>query len=169
MQITVRRAEIKDAERIARVHVASWRAAYRGHFPDEYLDGLSWQERAEQWRADLDEGTKLILVAHDGNELLGFATAGPSRDDDLTSDVLELYALYLDPERWARGAGTALLNAVLDTTDQQVVLWVLEGNRRAIRFYEARGFQADGAVKTIERGGHPGRQLRYRTRLRPIK
>jgi GNAT superfamily N-acetyltransferase len=169
VEITVRRAEIKDAERIARVHVASWRAAYRGHFPDEYLDGLSWQERAEQWRADLDEGTKLILVAHDGNELLGFATAGPSRDDDLTSDVLELYALYLDPERWARGAGTALLNAVLDTTDQQVVLWVLEGNRRAIRFYEARGFQADGTVKTIDRGGHPGRQLRYRTRLRPIK
>lgn len=35
---------------------------------------------------------------------------------------------------------------------REVVLWVLEGNMDARRFYEARGFGLDGTFKSVELG-----------------
>lgn len=49
----VRVAREADAEALARVHVDSWRAAYQGLMPQEYLDGLDPAERAAQWRQAL--------------------------------------------------------------------------------------------------------------------
>ena len=36
----LRPAEPDDAMEVARVHVRSWQAGYRGLLPDAYLDGL---------------------------------------------------------------------------------------------------------------------------------
>jgi hypothetical protein len=44
--ITVRHATVGDAPALGRVHVRAWQAAYRGHKPDDYLDGLRPEERA---------------------------------------------------------------------------------------------------------------------------
>ena len=38
--MTVREAQPRDAAEVAGVHVRSWQVAYRGLFPDDYLDGL---------------------------------------------------------------------------------------------------------------------------------
>jgi hypothetical protein len=83
MEITVRSAMPEEAEAIARMHVRSWQAAYRGLFPDAYLDGLDWREWAERRRADIADGDKQVRVAVDGTVVLGFASFGPTRDDDL--------------------------------------------------------------------------------------
>jgi hypothetical protein len=37
----MREAQPQDAAEVARVHVRSWQVAYRGLFPDDYLDGRS--------------------------------------------------------------------------------------------------------------------------------
>jgi len=49
MGLVVRRAEPRDAPAVARVHVASWRQAYRGLLPQEYLDSLSVEARTTTW------------------------------------------------------------------------------------------------------------------------
>jgi hypothetical protein len=49
MGLVVRRAEPQDAPAVARVHVASWRQAYRGLLPQEYLDSLSIEARTTTW------------------------------------------------------------------------------------------------------------------------
>ena len=36
---------------------------------------------------------------------------------------------------------------------EEVVVWVLEGNERAIRFYESFGFRFDGGKQTLDLGG----------------
>lgn len=36
----IRYAEASDAAGLADVHISSWRSAYRGIFPDSFLDGL---------------------------------------------------------------------------------------------------------------------------------
>jgi hypothetical protein len=41
------------------------------------------------------------------------------------------------------------------------VLWVLEGNARARRFYERGGWFADGTSRDEAMGGEPTHQLRY--------
>ncbi len=68
----------------------------------------------------------------------GFATTAPSREPDLPGHG-ELCALYVDPDQWGRGIGIALVSAaranLFALGFRNAVLWVLEGNVRAERFY----------------------------------
>jgi RimJ/RimL family protein N-acetyltransferase len=43
----------------------------------------------------------------------------------------------------------------------RAVLWVLAGNTRARRFYEAGGWKPDGEIRTEPVNGEPVDQLRY--------
>ena len=48
----------------------------------------------------------------------------------------------------------------------EATLWVLQGNERAPRFYEALGWQHDGAERTqTELTGSPLHEVRYRLPL----
>src|SRR4051794_13185808 len=97
-EVTVRWANLDDAEPIAAVHIASWRASYRGLLPDETLDGLRLDQRTEQWRIWLapDGDRATTLVAERDGAIAGFATlAMPSRDRDEPEGVAEIPALYL--------------------------------------------------------------------------
>jgi RimJ/RimL family protein N-acetyltransferase len=171
VEYEVRRATPEDAEAIARVHVASWQAAYRGLFPDTYLDSLDWRDRVQTWQeATTDPSSTNVLVAVSGPQVLGLASSGPPRDREFRAEVCwELYAIYLDPTHWSQGTGTALLTRTIDELPPRVrtlVLWVLAGNGRAITFYQRQDFRPDGARKRITRGDHTALQLRYRRTLR---
>jgi hypothetical protein len=82
----IRSARPGDARAIAEVHVASWRHAYRGLLPDDYLDRLSVEERERTRREHLEDPSSGwgTLVVDDGGRVVGFSTYGPSRDQDAT-------------------------------------------------------------------------------------
>ena len=61
--ITMRPAEIWDAEAIARIHVDAWKVAYRGIVPQNHLDALSVDDRRLRWRKHLQTGERQTLVA----------------------------------------------------------------------------------------------------------
>ena len=116
MRITqVRKATVDDASGFAFVHVRSWQVAYRGHMPDEFLDGLDVEKRTHMWRELTRDPSKIILVAEDreGN-IVGFSALGPSRDADANPNTAEVGAIYVHPEKWEKGIGRALLSASLD-------------------------------------------------------
>lgn len=166
--MTFRAAVPGDADAIARVHVASWQAAYRGTVPDDHLDGLDWREWATVRRGQLeqaaDDGIR-VDVALDGASIVGFVVTGPERDDAPSEQPgYEVYALYLAPGAWGVGIGHGLLvRALTDVPDAaRVVLWVLEGNARGRAFYEGEGFRADGERTLIHLGGKDLPELRYR-------
>ena len=74
-------------------------------------------------------------------------------------------ALYIDPDHWRQGAGSALLSAALQELDRRrfrdVILWVLPENRAALAFYARFGFVVEGGVEKVEeRSGRPVIQLR---------
>jgi GNAT superfamily N-acetyltransferase len=150
----IRPATREDARPIAEVHVASWRQAYRGLLPDDYLEKLSVDERASQrlaWFADPSPGSG-VLVAEDRGHLVGFASFGPSRDDDAPAGTGEVPAIYVDPAEVGRGIGRELLaeaEAALRAAGfGRATLWVLEANAPARRFYDKAGWTWDGAVST---------------------
>ena len=108
----VRDALFDDCEAIAAIHVRGWQVAYRGLLPDELLDGLSIEPRRRMCEriAQGRYGASCMLVAEDDEAIVGFAIVlTPAHDADLGSRTAELAAIYVEPERWRRGAGTALL------------------------------------------------------------
>ena len=167
----LRPAEFSDSKGIARVHTRSRQMAYRGILPDEWLDALRWEDRKIRWDAILSSGNRgNVHVAIDSlDEIIGFASIGPSRDEDIDQpEVHELYAIYLLPEKWGMGIGSALLTAVINEVPQSakwLSLWVLEENIRARNFYESRGFTLDGATMLAEIDGHQREEVRYRISL----
>jgi GNAT superfamily N-acetyltransferase len=165
----LRPAEPEDAIAVARVHVRSWQAAYRTLLPDDYLDQLRPEDRAQKYDfASLDPLKPWTIVAAEGGLIHGFATTGPSRDPDRTNHG-ELFALYVDPEQWGRGIGIALLSAararLFSLGFRNAVLWVLAGNLRAERFYQIGGWAPDGTSRTVSVWGITVDEVRYQRGL----
>jgi GNAT superfamily N-acetyltransferase len=166
--VTIRTGTPLDADAIARVQVASWRAAYKDIIPDAHLDGLDWREWAITRREQLeraDEDGVRVNVALQSGVIIGYVAAGPDRDIDPPAPPRqEIYALYLAPERWGRGVGHDLLSRAVDDVPAEVpvTLWVLADNMRARTFYERQGFRADGSTTIIHRGGRGLVEVRYR-------
>lgn len=147
----IRAATPADARGIAKTHVASWLGAYRGLLPDEALDVLDVDVRAERWYDALTAGSD-TLVAEDAEGIYGFASVGRSRDPDGGEEAGELYALYLRPGHWDQGLGRALHDAAVETLRTagftEATLWVLDSNERARSFYEHAGWRLDGSVRS---------------------
>lgn len=175
-EATIRRARPADAEAIASVHVAGWRWAYRGQVPDELLDGLSAEGRVDGRRRGLlsqeaGEAFPRIWVAESDGRVVGFVATIPCRDPDAPVASAEVGAIYLEEAAAGRGIGRALFGRALEDLRREgfvhSLLWVLESNERARRFYEAAGLHTDGAVRDEDMGGFTLHEVRYRRKLNP--
>jgi GNAT superfamily N-acetyltransferase len=169
--LRIREAEPKDAEAIAEVHVRAWQAAYRGQLTDDYLDGLTVEDRVDQHRRTLAEPRAewRTWIGEEDGHVLAFAVTGPSEDADAEPTTAELYAVYLVPERVGTGIGRQMLQHLTQDLRARgflaATLWVLETNERARRFYEIAGWKPDGA-ETSERVDCEMRPtVRYRVEL----
>jgi ribosomal protein S18 acetylase RimI-like enzyme len=169
----VRPAVAADARGIAEVHVATWRAAYAGIVPQAHLDGLSVEKRAELWTRILSEpphpGRSLWVAVDTATpRIVGFACTAPSRDADAPATG-ELQAIYVLPSHWDAGAGRAVHDRAVGSLRaagfSAATLWVLADNARARRFYERRGWRADGTTKSLDILGAALEEVRYRIEL----
>lgn len=165
----IRSAESEDAFAVAEVHVRSWQAAYRGLLPDAYLDGILPEDRAGHYDfSAIDPQKPHTLVALDEAKIVGFATTAPSRDEQHPQHG-ELCALYVDPSHWSRRVGVALIEAarlqLADLGFREALLRLLDGNRRADRFYRLDGWMPDGGRRSDSVWGITVSELRY---VRPL-
>jgi ribosomal protein S18 acetylase RimI-like enzyme len=168
--MTIRSARPQDALDIATIHVEAWQVAYRGIVPDEFLRGLSIEQRHAVWRQNLEAGKSLTWVAEDGDRALGWISAGRSRDVDAKQATGEIWAVYVDPLHWSKGVGRALCATAEQGLRTQaftdLTLWVLKENERALRFYISNGFSCDAcAERIIQRGGKTLSEVRMRKQL----
>jgi len=165
---TVREATVADADAIGRVQVETWRTAYAELLPRETIDAFDVGARQEMWREGLARTPRpgsATFVALVEDEIVGFSTVGASYSEDGTG---ELYAIYVDPLRWGSGAGRALIEqaeaSLRESGFPAALLWVLEGNERAERFYRAAGWERDGEKEDDFQGARVT-EIRYRKRL----
>ncbi|MFF4269394.1 GNAT family N-acetyltransferase [Streptomyces sp. NPDC001536] len=163
----VREMTLADCDRVAEIRIRGWQNAYRGLMPQPYLDALSVSEDAERRRKRFrqSDGSVVNLVAEQDGELLGWAAHGPYRDGEVRTGGAELYAIYVDAQRFGSGTGHALLQeSVRQCTaagHPRMYLWVLKGNTRARAFYERAGFRADGAEEPFDVDGVAVPEVRY--------
>lgn len=143
-EVVLRAATAQDAEAGADLQRICWHEAYTGHTDPKVLAArLADRDRwVEAWRTQLASGPPRVVAEEDG-VLIGFAVAGPTRDQDAPVPE-ELYALYTREAYWGSGLGNRLLRAVLPR-ERAASLWVLSTNERARRFYARHGFHPDGA------------------------
>jgi GNAT superfamily N-acetyltransferase len=166
--VEIRRATAADARAIETIRVSGWRTAYRHVFPAAELDALPVD--AERWRTRLHappSGWSTFVADADG-DVVGFASVGPSRDEE---GLGELFAIYVAPEAWSTGAGRALMERAEEQLRSEydvALLWVLEDNPRARAFYERAGWTPDGSRKAEERLGVRAPEVRYRKELRDV-
>ncbi|MFG1620415.1 GNAT family N-acetyltransferase [Kribbella sp. NPDC049227] len=140
----MRAAREEDLLGAAEARVASWRAAFTGLVPQDFLDAMDSAAIAASWSESIAAGRSRLYVASIGEQIAGYAGVGPERDREAPPGTGELYALFVHPDHWGTGAGRALTDAaVADLRDHgctDVWLWVLEANIRARRFYARYGF-----------------------------
>ena len=149
-----------DRGAISRIYEESWRAAYRGIIPQEYLDVIP----RGRWVKNLDiPGWHTMVCVEDG-EYVGTSSFSKSRFPQYP-DQGEVISVYLLPDRYGKGYGGPLLEAVLSELKKQgftaVFLWVLEENARARRFYEKHGFSCTDEYLDAVIGGKSLREVRY--------
>jgi GNAT superfamily N-acetyltransferase len=154
---------------VARVHVGSWQAAYRGLMPDAYLDGLRAEDRAARYDfANPGQSWPYTIVVENGGAIRGFVSTRETSEPEVAG-YGELCALYVDPEHWGRGLGAALVAAGRERLSglgfRKAFLWVLVGNVRADRFYRIDGWQPDGMRRTATVWDATVEEIRYQRDL----
>jgi ribosomal protein S18 acetylase RimI-like enzyme len=159
MSVVLRTGTDHDLAAVGALHYRSRAAAYAGLVPPEALTfgspealGAWWLERY-RWERD----THRLTVAERDGTIIGFSYLGPSEEPGVT----ELYAIHVAPDQVGTGAGRSLMRDALKQLGERAVLWVVEGNTRARRFYEKGGWVADGTTREAPIGAVITRQLRY--------
>ncbi|MGH7134058.1 MAG: GNAT family N-acetyltransferase [Phycisphaerales bacterium] len=167
---------------LARVHLASWLAAYRGVMADASLDALTPAVFEGYHRARFsaepphasDPAQPFLVATDDAGDIVAFARGGPTRDKSPTGDPLpdgfaqrwsaELYAIYVHPDHMNRGHGRILFGAIAQALaardHKNLCLWVLTHNRSGRNFYDRCQGQLAGE-STITIDGKPYPQVAY--------
>ena len=155
----VRPARDGDVPAVQRVASAAWHAAHADIAGTDVVEEfLAEYYTLARLRSDVSDESRLFFVADDPGDdrddgtatgeygsdrtgVVGFALALPAEGDP---GVYALGRIYVQPDRWAEGVGTRLLDRVetevRDRGASRLRLGVMAENTRAVAFYESRGF-----------------------------
>ena len=149
MAITIKSMETpEEIEGKSRVHWQAWREAYDEILPAEFQEQMTL-DKCRFYSQKYPENT---LIALNDAKVVGFVSYGDFRDSATIAG--EIIALYVLKDYYDTGVGRQLMQAAFAALNgyQEIILWVLEDNKRAIAFYEKMGFVFDGEEKVIDLG-----------------
>ena len=145
---------------IREIYERSWKYAYRDIIPMDYMNSVP----KERWGGNITRNGRTEIGAFEGGKIVGTASFGASRWEKFR-DYGEIVTIYLLPEHIGRGAGSALMERCISELKEQgyrkVLLWVLEENARARRFYEKHGFVLTEEYMDDNIGGRDVREVMY--------
>lgn len=151
----IRKATPEDIRGTLEMKLAAWRETYSDRRPESFFSAeeARREELVAWWTNGLEAGAEFWIAVDTDGEIVGCAGGAPATDDDADTGVgLELQMLYVRSFAQGTGLGEQLMATVIG--DDPALVWVLEGNGRAIRFYEKHGFAADGRVEPLaDEGG----------------
>lgn len=145
---------------ISRVYEESWKFAYKGIIPQDYLDSIP----DGHWASGIDRPGWKTMVCIDNGKIIGTSSFCKSRFEQFQGWG-EVISIYLLPDYIGKGYGKALMGAALSELKRQgyenVFLWVLEENAGARDFYERFGFLPTNDFLDDNIGGKDLREIRY--------
>ena len=149
-----------DPFEISNVYENSWKYAYKNILPKEYLDSIP----RGQWANATKKAGMNSLVMLENDVIIGTASFCKSRWKPYR-DYGEIVSIYFLPEYMGKGYGSLLLGQCIAELKQcgfdKVLLWVLEENDRARKFYEKNGFICSEIFMNGNIGGKDVREVLY--------
>lgn len=158
-----RKAKPEDIRDISRIHALSWKTAYKGMVPQQFLDDLKEDHWIEPFTNAFHENRLSAQLVCDNEIPVGCISYGKSRDSGL-SDWGEIVSFYLLPCYWGKGYAAPLLElamADLGRSYRSIFLWVLKDNLRARKFYENNNFYWNNDEFNFEIMGQQLIHVRY--------
>jgi GNAT superfamily N-acetyltransferase len=157
--VSVRIAWADDARAIATLQSRVWAMEYGEAFGD--LAQLDPEQTAASWHASLSRSTDArnrVLVALEGNRVVGFAVTIPAADPDCDPvSVGEVVEFVIDPGEQNLGHGSRLLQAIVDTliadNFTRAVCWVAATDDQRRGFFADAGWATDGAHRELDLDG----------------
>lgn len=149
--VNIRKVKKGDENILACIQTESWKEAFKDILPAELLLKCTEKEHAAAMY-------KRLLEEHKGNgyilELDGephcIAWWDETREKDMP-EYAELICIHSLKDNWHKGYGSMMMERVLCDVRaagySKIMLWVFDNNMRAIKFYEAHGFNASGQKK----------------------
>lgn len=149
--VTIRRATEDDVPAIQRVARASWEAAYGDFMDEDIIDEMLAYGYSVDFLEEAISSTKMTLfVAEEEYSVVGYVSCEPPTDGSVGQ-----VSIYVSPEYWGEGIGTALLEkarSYLDAKNADTVRdVVLAENDVGNAFYQKHFEQAEET--SVEMGG----------------
>lgn len=166
MQVSIRKAELSDAESLRRLSIDSFVNAYAVFNTKEDMEQYLAENFSEKTIAEeLVDPNVVFLVAMsetpataggventgDNSHLVGYVKLNLSRQLPGSTRPLEIARLYTDTKLIGQGIGAQILRAVekfaYDNNFDSVCLDVWQKNYRAVNFYQREGFSICGTTQ----------------------
>lgn len=174
--VSVRPAQVSDADEIGRIQNDTWQQAYRKVLPEQILVSVDAERFAASWRTAIGQPPSpayQVLVALEGPATVGFAAFGPDADrqseDPAPETTAAIAAMLVEPRWGRRGHGSRLLAAVADLARSdginRLVAWVPAADTASLEFYRSAGWEADGLQRSLDTGAGLVPELRLHASL----
>lgn len=161
----IRYAKVEDASSLSRVYSNSFNKAFEGIIPESILqEKFTFERIQERMIKELKEDVVKNIIMFKDEEPIGMLSYTKAEDEDLGDSCADIWRIYLEPECWNQKLGVELMNWVLKELKEKgyekAILWVIEDNKRARKFYDNLGFKYDGTNRIIKQGKEI-KDLRY--------
>ena len=103
----IRTAGVQDLETVSRIHALSWKTAYRGILPDDFLNQLSYRRWAAPLKDMMEQGLE-IRVIEEEEKPFGCITFSAARDQAFAGWG-EIVSFHLLLEARGKGYGRLLI------------------------------------------------------------
>ena len=156
--------ETDDLGQISSIYEQSWRKTYKGMLPSRYLKKIpegNWTERINHFCS-----RSMVMVS--AGEYIGTVSFGECRMEQY-SGWGEIYSLYLLPQYTGKGLGKRLMDRALSEMKEKgftnILLFALEQNLTARKFYENYGFTLSGDMMKKKFGHKNVTQVMYTIKI----
>ena len=162
-KILIRKVKYDDIEQIVDINIKDWKKIYKGIIDDETLDNLDRNKKIEKWRKHYNLGN--VIVAEKGGKILGYCRYDDNANYKNTDIDSEIIALYVDCDNLSKGIGRKLVEYVMEDLKNKkknkMVIWCLERNQNARKFYEKMGGKLLNDDRFFETGGKKYKEVGY--------
>lgn len=149
-----------DLFEISNIYEYSWKYAYKDIIPQDFLDSIP----KGRWANSINREGMNNLVLIENGLVVGTASFCKSRWEKYI-DFGEIVSIYFLPDYIGKGYGGHLLKRCIDELGKlgftKLLLWVLEDNKKARRFYEKNGFNYTNEYINDCIGGKEIREVMY--------